>query len=334
MATEGEIQASGQAPAAPASLETSLTQTLPADSSAPVQSEAVAPVQAAPAPTPSEWQGVRDFAAQQGIQLPWADDVQALQNLLQAYRRSTQPNYYAQLGQRLAPHAEQIQAYLKQQAQPAPTQPSAWQAPPFRREWLQMVEVDPETGQMRAKAGYDPALVEKVQAYSEWRDKFLQEPESMIGPLVEQRAQAIIDQKLAGFQEQRTAESLVAREATWMFQGGQVGGPLTAAGQVYQRAAESLWQGGLRDVRSLHAAAVSMVQNAFLRQEMGKRQAGGSPATPAQEAAAPISVASALGRPGPATQAQPVASGLNRPAMSMRELMMARLKGVPDTAVT
>jgi hypothetical protein len=220
---------------------------------------------------------------------------------------------------------------LKQQQAPAPAVPSAWQAPPFKREWLQMVEVDPETGQMRSKAGYDPALVDKVQAYSEWRDKFLQEPESMIGPLVEQRAQAIIDQKLAGFQEQRTAEGLVAREATWMFQGGQVGGPLTAAGQVYAREADSLWRGGLRDVRSLHAAAVSMVQNAFLRQEMVKRQAGGSPATPAQEAQAPVSVAQALGRPGPATQSQPVASGLNRPAMSMRELMMARLKGVPDT---
>ncbi len=332
----GQPAPAASAPASPApqqGMEQRLEAALPAGGGAPAPAGVPAP--AAPQPTAEQWQGIRDYAKQAGIELPWEDDHQALGNLLQTWQKAQQPNFYTQLGQRLAPQAEKIQQWLAQQQAPQASPPPAWQAPPFKREWLNLVETDPETGQLRAKPGYDPGIVDKVQAYAEWRDKFLAEPEAMLGPMVEQRAQAIVDARLAGYQEQTTASQLVAREATWMFQGGQVGGPLTAAGQMYSREADRYYRGGLRDVRALHQAALSSVQNAVLLQQ--RRQAAQAPApgapapTPAQQGAVPSSLGGALALPGGG--APPVPDRITRPALSMRELLMQRLNGVPDPSL-
>jgi hypothetical protein len=289
--------------------------------------------QAGQAAQAAEWQGINDFARAQGIDLPWKDDVQALQNLISAYRQQGQRNFYADLGRQIAPHADQVRAYLLQQQQMAqqaqPTRP--WAAPAFKREWLAQVETDPETGQLRAKPGYDPSLPEKVQAYADWRDKFLQAPDEVLKPWVAAEAQQIVQQQMATYQEQAQAQQLVQAEAQWMFQGGRVGAPLTAAGQMYGRAADQFFRAGLRDVRALHAASVAVVQNAFLRQQVRSAPAAQAAAgqTPAQRAAAPQSVASALGRAGTGG-ARPPAKQDTQPLMSLRERLMSKMNGVPE----
>ncbi len=299
----------------------------PAAPAAPAQPAASA---AAPA-TPAEWQGVTDFARAQGVELPWKDDVQALQNLISAYRQQGQRNFYADLGRQVAPHADQIRAMIQQQQAQQQAPPSRpWAAPSFKREWLSQVETDPETGQLRARPGYDPSLPEKVQAYAEWLNKFQSKPDEFLDPWVEAKATAIVEQRMAGYQEQQDASRLVSQEAQWIFQGGRVGGPLTVAGQMYGRAANQFYQAGLRDVRSLHAAAVAVVQNAFLRQQAqasGQAQAAAQ-AAPAVAAGNPVSVAQALARGLP-----PGKSAVREdpePQMSLHARLMKRLQAVPE----
>jgi hypothetical protein len=286
-------------------------------------------------PTPAEWQGITDFARAQGMELPWKDDTQALTNLLQAYRQLQQRNFHAEVGQRVQPYASQFQEFLaqrqQQQALQQAQQPKPWAAPPFKREWLAQVETDEATGALRAKPGYDPAIADKVQAYADWRDKFLQAPDEVLKPWVASEAQQIVQAQMAVYQEQQQADALIQRESTWMFQGGQRGGPLTAAGQMYQRVTNALFQGGLHDVRQLHAAGVSAVQNAFFRQQAQAQAASQTNAarTPAQQAEAPLSVAGTIGRRGTSGARQPTKQD-TQPNMSLRQRLMMKTEGVPE----
>lgn len=326
------------------SLESRINAAVPAESGAgPAQSAGPSTVGAADgglvegqqAGAAPEWQRITEFARAEGIELPWKDDTQALRNLIQAYRQLQQRNFYAEAGQRMAPHAEQFQAFLRQQqqaaTQQAAQQPKPWAAPPFKREWLAQVETDEATGQLRVKPGYDPAVAERVQAYADWRDKFLQSPDEVLEPWVAAQATQIVEQRMAGYQEQQQAQQLVQKEATWLFQGGQVGGRLTAAGQIYQRELGELWAGGLRDVRQLHAAAVSKVQNAFYRQQAQAAQAAQTTAglTPAQQLDPPLSVAGTIGRRGTSGARQPAKQD-TQPNMSLRQRLMTKTAGIAE----
>jgi hypothetical protein len=157
--------------------------------------QTAAPVAAVPEAVPappgqsSDWQGVRDFAKAMGVELPYENDAAALTNLLAAYQGLQRRDWYSDLGQRLAPHADKIAAYLAEQEKPkAPEGPPAWRAPEIKREWLQMVERDEATGVIRSKAGYDPSIADKVQSYVEWRERFSERPDEVLTPWVEQRA--------------------------------------------------------------------------------------------------------------------------------------------------
>lgn len=292
-----------------------------------------------PAGAPAaEWQGVRDYAKAQGIELPYGDDVSALAALLTSYRQGQTRDYYSDLGRRVAPHANELSEFLRarqQQAQ-APQSPPAWEPPPFRKEWLQQVERDPETGLLRAKAGYDPGLVDKVQAYADWQDRFRDSPESVIAPLVEDRARKLIREELGQHQQQILADSLVAQGASWLFRADASGNPavdnqgrrqLSPAGALYARAAGELWQAGLRDVRQVHALARDRVENAVLRQQLLALQP--APAgTPAAQA--PASVGGGNTRPSASAPPTPPAT---QQGLSLRERLNDTLKRFPDDAV-
>ena len=79
----------------------------------------------------AQWQGVRDYARAQGIELPFEDDGAALQALLASHRQANQRDFYADLGRRMAPHAQQITAYLQQRQQPQ-LQPRQTRSPSTR----------------------------------------------------------------------------------------------------------------------------------------------------------------------------------------------------------
>ncbi len=291
----------------------------------------------APTQTPSaEWQGVRDYARSQGIELPFADDGAALQALLQSHRQASERDYYSELGRRVAPHSSQWADYLRQrqQATRAPQAPPPWQGPEFDKAWLQLVERDETTGRLRSKAGYDPTIAEKVEAYASWREGFLESPEKVIAPLIEERARQLIEARFAEHGERSTADRLVAESAPWMFQADPQGAPvftpqgqrqLTPEGVLYARAADSLWRGGLRDVRQIHGIARAQVENAVMRQRLLQGQ---PPAAPGAStlAAAPTLGAAAL----PSAAAPPAAP--SQKGLSLRERLMVNLDraGAPD----
>jgi hypothetical protein len=79
------------------------------------------------------WQSIRDAAQQRGFQFAptVTDDRAALDYLIQQAALARQSDVYAQLGRQLAPKAEQIQQYLRQQQAPAQPARQPWEA----REW-------------------------------------------------------------------------------------------------------------------------------------------------------------------------------------------------------
>ncbi len=298
---------------------------------------AAAPAQSSAPPSGTEWQGVRDYAKAQGVDLPFEDDSAALQALIRSHQEGQQRNYYTDLGRQVAPQAQAIAEYLRQrQAQQAqPQAPPPWQGPEFQKDWLQLVERDENTGRLRSKAGYDPAIAEKVEAYAQWREKFLDQPEQVIAPLIEQRAQQLIEAKFTEYNERQTADQIVAANAGWMFAADAQGRPvytpqgqrqLTAEGVGYARAADTLWRGGLRDVRQIDALARAQVENVILRQRLLATAPAAS--NGATTLAATTDLGGGLTRP---SAAKPVENGSQK-GMSLAQRLMVNLDraGAPE----
>ncbi len=315
-----------EAVAAPAPAPALAEQITTASAGVPAAVPATEPAVAAAAP---EWQGVREFATANGVDLPFADDTQALQALLRSHQASQERNYYADVGRRFAPHANELAEFLKaRQVQAnAPQAPPAWQGPEFKKEWLSLVEKDPNTGQLRSKPGYDPAIAEKVTAYAEWREGFLESPEKVVGPLIAEQARQLIDQRFAEQSERQTADALVARNAAWMFAADPQGQPvftpqgqrqLTPEGVMYARAADHLWKIGLRDVRAIDAFSRGQVENAVMRQKLLALQ----PAAPA----ASVAAATLGAEPSVAAPAVPA----SQKGLSLQQRLMVNLRGAPE----
>jgi hypothetical protein len=292
---------------------------------------------AAATPAPSyEWQGVGDYARQYGVNLP-GSDAQALQVLLNAYRQSQQRNFYTDYGIRMAPYADQIQAWIQQQQamQAQPQQRPAWQPPEWDPRWLQMVERDPQTGHVYAKPGVDPRIADKVVAYADWQDKFREDPGQFIQPMVEARARDIVQQEFQSYRQNATADNLVSQNSNWMFAYQPNGAPilmedgsraLSAAGALYARSVNQIWNSGVRDVQQCHALARSVVENAVLRQQWIQAQQAAIQGQQASQAAIPQSVGGGEGPvPGPRRGKADTAAG-----MSLRERLNARLKQFGD----
>lgn len=287
-----------------------------------------------------EWQGVADYARQYGIDLP-GSDAQALQTLLSAYRQSQQRNFYAEYGQRMAPYADQIQSWIQQQqtAQVQPQARPAWQPPEWDPRWLNMVQRDPETGQVFAKPGVDPRIAEKVLAYADWQDKFRANPGEYIQPLVEQRAREIVQQEFADYRQHATADQLVSQNSNWMFAYQPNGAPilmqdgsraLSHAGALYARSVNQIWNSGVRDVQQCHALARSVVENALIRQQWIQQQQAALSGPQAQHAQTPTSVGGAATRP-----AQGLKQGKadTQSGLSLRERLNNRMQNFSDSDV-
>ncbi len=296
---------------------------------------------AAPAVAQAEpaWQGVRDYAKANGVELPFADDAAALNALLAAHRQASERNYYADLGRTVAPHAQQVAAYLQQQRRQAaaPQQAPPWQPPEFDDKWLAMVERDENTGGLRSKQGYDPAIAERVQKFADWREAFLKNPAAVVGPLVQEESRRVAGQMFAEQNERTVADQLVGQSAGWMFQADPQGQPvftaqgqrqLTPEGSLYARSADQLWKAGVRDVRQVHALARAQVENAVMRQRLLHAQPPAASLPQSAAAAAGSSVGGQLTRPAAAAPA----AGQSQKGLSLRERLMVNLDraGAPD----
>lgn len=302
--------------------------------------EAGAPPAAAEEPTAAEWQGVRDFAKAQGVELPYQDDAQALTGLLQAYRRGQERDYYSDLGRQFAPHQETIRKYLEDQqraAVAAPDEPRPWEPPPYDQSWVSMVERDPETGLIRAKAGYDPAVADKLKKYADWREQFLVTPHKVMKGMLEEEARRITREELSQHRQRELADRIVESNSSWLFQsqdGRPTVGPdgkrqLTPEGVLYTQTVQSLTAAGIQDVELLGSLARAIVENAVLRQKYGGAAgSAGTSAPPTGEGAAASPAARSASGGGAAkgggSGAKPSSKG-----MSLREMLDRKLKNYP-----
>ncbi len=167
------------------------------------------PPSPAPAPTPApapggQFDSVRAHARSLGIQgvEQFPDDASFLQHLYLTRQQAGQSQQLAQYGQEYLQHRDQFNVWQQQQ-QAAEAQRAAaaqekakwWNPPPFDPSWRDHVEQDPATGQLRTRAGSDPAILPRYQAHQAYRQEFarklLDNPEATLGPMVEERAKAI-----------------------------------------------------------------------------------------------------------------------------------------------
>lgn len=245
------------------------------------------------------WTSIREAARNYGVDLSsFQDDASALAYLAQQANSARQANYYAQLGQQLAPHAQGIRSYLEQQQapqQPAQPERQPWEAPTIDQRYFQLVERDPQTGIILPRHPSVPAeIVKAVTDYVNWHEQFQQNPAAAIQPLVESRAQQLaretVQEELRQQQQAATVRSILERNAQWMYatdeQGRQLRNPdgslvPSTFGARYIYHLRSLANSGMTDPAQQDHYARQMVRNEILSQvaqQQGQVQVSGQQA--------------------------------------------------------
>jgi hypothetical protein len=311
----------------------------PAASSAVDAVQQPAVEQAPAAAEATSWTGVADFARQAGIPLEAENDVAALQTLLAAYQQQQRRDYYSELGQQVAPHQAQFQQWLAEQGQRQQAQqqtPPAWRPPELRKEWLSMVERDPETGVLRSKAGYDPGIAQNVTKYLDWRENFMDRPDEFLVPLIEQRAMELVERKLSERDQRSSADQILQENSSWMLakdtSGQFVVDPrtqkykLTPEGVLFQQASAELTQAGLTDVRMIARLAKERVENAVLRQRAMLQST--QPQQPASQPAGGGGNGVLPARVVPQANGRSPADSAGMKGLTLRELLEAKTDGL------
>jgi hypothetical protein len=248
---------------------------------------------------------IRDAAKFYGLDLSqYGDDAQAFAYLVQAARDAQSRNYYTELGQQIAPHAEAVQQYLReyqarQKEQKAPER-KAWEAPEFDERWLQWCDRDPQTGRFIPKPGVNPLVADKVNDYADhiesWTTQLARNPREALSGLIEEVAGQLLESRFGAVAAQQEAQQIIAANEPWLYQVDQSGRRLvdaqgrfipTPLGARYYTHLRTLQQAGVKDSRSLDALAKQLLQADMAA---GTLQGASPPATTPQSGAA-------MGRP-------------------------------------
>ncbi len=232
---------------------------------------AAAPGVAQPAATPT----IRDAARQYGFNLDqYTDDSSAFAALVQAAQNGQRNDYFAQVGQRVAPHAADFQAFLAAKAAPAaaPARP-AYMPPEFNESDLNFVEKDQATGVWRAKPGVDPAYADRVNKYQDWQTQFQRNPAGFIQPMIQDEARRIaaevVQQQFAGHQATQTINQIIQTNGAWLYQANEQGQRYTDTqgrfiptpeGTLYYQKVAELGRSGIKDPATLNRLAIQLVR--------------------------------------------------------------------------
>lgn len=230
------------------------------------------------------WQSIRDASKELGYEFnpEIQDDNEALRYLLQEQARAKQleeenrrADAFRQIGEKLAPYADEIQRWRSEQAKAAEAPPS-YQPPPYDKRWLAMVERNPETGLVVGKPGCPPGIVEAVNKRIDWEEKYAEDPIGMAVKATEERVTKTVEElftrKFQEYQREQNARQIEYENASWMYQTnsqGQVqvgydGKPiLTAMGKAYANNLTRLNQSGVRDISTLNQLARELTAAQF-----------------------------------------------------------------------
>lgn len=300
-------------------------------------------------PTQSQAQTIVDAARHYGLDLSsYGDDGQAFAAMAQMALASRQANYYAQLGQQIAPHYQGVQEYLRQretsQTQPAARKP--WEAPEFDERWLQLVDKDATTGMYVAKPGVNPLFAEKVQQYADhlenWTTQLARNPLDALGPLVTHVAEQLLEQRFGQQQAVAQAQEIVRQNEDWLYAVDTNGRRLvgndgrfvpTPLGARYYTHLQTLRAGGVSDARTLDTLAKQLLQGdiaASNAAKAGTQQQVASPQAAAAAARANVNPGQAV--PPARRQVVPGATEPDGTGLSLREELARAMQeeGITD----
>jgi hypothetical protein len=234
------------------------------------------------------------------------DDYTALAHLVhqatEARRLSEsqrQTDVYTQLGQRLAPKAQEIQGFLQQ---PKPVERKPYEPPQFDPRWAELVTRDQATGLYVAKQGVPASIADAANRWADWQSSFVADPAKVIQPLVEERASAIAEAKVKeamdAYRREQDVFTLARQNADWFYSKDANGqfllDPLTGQHQITQAGNQYL---GL--VRTLGEYGISnpLYRDQVARALLAAQVAPQTPTPTATAAATRQGQALARGRP-------------------------------------
>lgn len=262
----------------------------------------------------SGYVSVRDALAGYGLDLrqQFQDDHQVLQHLAVLARQAKDQQQLVQYGQQYLQYAPQFRQWLseQEQKQQQQQQQSWWKAPEYDPTWQRRLMRDPQTGEIKALPGEPPDLVQKylnwVEHQRSFLDKFSQNPIEAIKPgvleLVQQVAGQIVQQHLGQYQEQITAQQILAQNAAWMFEKDQTGNPiysqtghpvLTPLGRQYAQYVQEAQQLGIHDSQSQAKYAMALLRGEVLMARMAQQQQA-TPGSVQQTQQPPVDPATAV----------------------------------------
>ena len=245
--------------------------------SAPVE-ETSAPAEAPEASAPEQqevWSAFRQLPEFQG-----QEDRAIAQRLYEAMQREEAAARALQQYQSIVPVAqeylsnrEQFERWRASQAQPqpqapapqaAPEQPSWWNPPQVKDSYKRYLIRD-ENGReiISPDAPFDVrASLEEYQQYrAEFAQKFLDNPESAIGPMVEkvamERAQKIVDERLERMQNESYVSGLERENRDWLY---DERGNVSAEGLAVQKYIQDAKGMGINGAQARWDFATKMVE--------------------------------------------------------------------------
>lgn len=208
------------------------------------------------------------------------DDSAVAQGLYEALQREQAASRALQQYQQMIPFASeylrfkepfeqwrQQQAQQAQAPQPAQAQPqeSPWWDPPklkdSYRQWLTKDENGRETIDPNAPLDARSALTEHLAYKADFAKKFLENPESTLGPMVEkvavQRAEQIVQDKIQRMRDEDFVTGLERENRDWLYGADGNASPAGLAVQKYIQDARSL---GIAGAKARWDFATKMVE--------------------------------------------------------------------------
>lgn len=244
----------------------------------------------APAPTQAEIDYMDHFARlpqfqgqdRRAIAGALYQSLQQAQSAREALARYQQVMPYAQ---RYQTHAPQFEKWLQEQeaAQraakaPAPDKPAPLWNPPEVREAYKRYLVKDEQGRDIIDPNAPPdaanALYERQQYIANFAKNLLEDPEKTLSPFIEriasQRAEQLIDSRLADVSLKGYVANLEDENKDWLFQeDGVTPSPQGVAVQQYIQQAQQI---GINDARAAFDYATQMVELQMSRQALAQMQ--------------------------------------------------------------
>ena len=259
------------------------------EDSAPEQTEAPEAEQQSEAPA-DVWGSFRQLPEFEG-----QDDQAIAQRLYEAMQREEAAARALQQYQSIVPVAQEylsnrqeFEAWRQNRSQPQPGQqqpvqpepkaePAAWWNPPEIKESYKRYLIRDENGRevVSPDAPFDVrAALEDYQQYrAEFAQKFLDNPEAAIGPMVEkvavERAQKIVDEKLERIQNESYVAGLERENRDWLY---DQQGNVSAEGLAVQKYIQDAKTMGINGAQARWDYATKMVERDLMLANLQQSQ--------------------------------------------------------------